>query len=209
MEGESTTTDLSGTRKRRSRRRGGRNLSGLNMSSIKKAASQPALMTGLQGLAGVLSYTLIPTLFGMNGPLALAAGTASTWLLGAILDWPGMIVSAFVLPGAHIMYSYVQEPVVKPIFGSYIWRLNPGSPIPGTATAPSTDTATEPLSGMGYYPGQMNDAILPGGTTDSAYGKMAGLSEYTDNINPNFAGSIANNRMRLPAVSLNATRGMV
>lgn len=184
------------------RRRGTRGLndSGFTSRAMGKGDGGQALQHGLQGVAGVIPYIALPTLLGLDGPVAALVGSLSTWLLGAGLNWPGMQTAAFVLPAVHGAYVYLQEPA-KLILGDYFWRLDPNAPIAGTNTLP----ATEPNKGfqglreyMSYYPSQMNDVYLkpnpgmpqlgPGPGTN-----VNGLAGYDPNIlvQPDYFGGRA------------------
>lgn len=155
----------------------------------------------LQGAAGTIPYLIIPTLLNLEGPIGLLVGSASTWILGVLLGWPGMQIAAAVLPVTHMWYGYLQEPVVKPIFNRYLWRLNPGAVVAGTNAVPSTDNSTVGRlanrmgAGVGYYPSEMNDAILPGGVQAPAYNNM--LNGFDTNPTWNFASGQQSGRYRM------------
>lgn len=150
--------------RRRRRRRSGTH--GLNDSFITKLTkdteSRGHLM--LQGALGVATYIAIPTFLNLDGPMVAVVGGLSTFVLGALLGYPGTIAAAAIMPLGHLAYGYLQEPA-KPLFGRYFSKLNPNAPIAGTNTIPATSTPEmQGLAGpMSYYPqpdGSMSDVFV-------------------------------------------------
>lgn len=164
------TTGLKGVgtlaRRRRRRRSGTHGLSdGSFTSKLTHAADKSHGMEMLHGALGIIPYVAIPTLLNMDGPLALVVGALSTWGLGALLGWSGMITAAAVLPAAHAAYGYLQEPTKGLFGGRYFWKLNPGAPVAGGGyVPPSEGTYAAGLnSSMSYYPqpdGSMSDVFV-------------------------------------------------
>ncbi|MFN8359299.1 MAG: hypothetical protein U0264_05230 [Candidatus Kapaibacterium sp.] len=124
-------------------------------ANIKTGFGKDALIDDATALGAPLLYTLVPTLLGLQGWLAMFVGFIVPYGLGKLFNIPGMVHAAIGIAGTHLMYSKGQRFVVQ-MFSKPIWTLEqtPTTFEQGDTTQQSTSTvpgiAVQGLSGVQY-----------------------------------------------------------
>lgn len=156
-------------------------------ANLKKATGGTRIKEDLSAVAVPLVYWTVPTLLNLNGWAGLAAGTISTWLVGALLDLPGMTSGAIATASTHVFHSYFRDEFVN-LFGKEPWNFEPtaGATNDGYMYGLAEGQAMLPVpDGRGGY--QYVSAYSPtdlpaGGTAMNDYylaqGSAPGMGDY-------------------------------
>lgn len=106
--------------------------------NLKKVLTPAYMKQGLYAVLGAAVYTVLPTVLKMNGWGALAVGAGATFLLGVLLDAPGLLYGAVGMMALHLLYSHGGG-LMQDLLNNSPWTLAPvsGSSVP---TVPTTDS---------------------------------------------------------------------
>ena len=90
--------------------------------NLRKATTGQRVKEDMSALLVPFVYWTVPTLLGLNNWGGLAAGVGSTWLVGALLDLPGMTSGGLAVGASHVFHSYFRDEFVG-VFGKEPWNF--------------------------------------------------------------------------------------
>lgn len=147
------------------------------------------LIDDASALLTVLWYIAIPTLLKLSGWLGWAVGTIVPYIVGKLINAPGMCSSAIGIGTVHVMYAKFSNPnggatdgMLNKLFGRPIWDFE----APKTQSNTSQTNATIPINTQQTYQDTVQTLVPPTQVNGISDTYVLPTGEVLEAYNPNY-----------------------